>query len=317
MPPLNSYQYDAYSEFGSGQDEAPNFKPTLPPGYYFVDRSVSNPAPARPATQPAAKSTKAKSKASKPKARLMQSEPISVSTDGGKTWTKQGGGTAMDQGPLVSTDGGKTWVPETRQTTTPSGYDTGRGIEIMDALNQLYPGINPDVAAGVAGNLLYESYGLPNIYEGQNPSNAGTYVPETGGFGLAQWTGPRRKALMAMPNPETLATQMQYFAQENAGPERAAWEATMAAPTLADATRTFATQWERPGVPAIDRRLSLAEALRSLYGSRENLRQPITTVPISQPDIMRPDLPYGTTVPQERTIVPSFYFGSNNGINYY
>lgn len=273
----------AYNELGGSPESVPDTPIKLPAGYYFVNRTAENPAPARPAKQPSAKTTKSQSKTTKPKARTNQSEPISVSYDGGRTWMQQGGSAAMDQGPLVSTDGGQTWVPETQQTIASPGYDTSRGLEIMDALSQLYPGINPDVAAGVAGNLLYESYGLPNIYEGQNPSNAGTYVPETGGFGLAQWTGPRRQALMALPNPETLNTQMQYLAQENAGPERAAWEATMAAPTLADATRIFATQWERPGVPAINRRLSLADQVRNAYDIRNAAEMQRQAQILSQP----------------------------------
>lgn len=273
----------AYNELGGSPESVPDTPIKLPAGYYFVNRTAENPAPARPAKQPSAKTTKSQSKTTKPKARTNQSEPISVSYDGGRTWMQQGGSAAMDQGPLVSTDGGQTWVPETQQTIASPGYDTSRGLQIMDALSQLYPGINPDVAAGVAGNLLYESYGLPNIYEGQNPSNAGTYVPETGGFGLAQWTGPRRQALMALPNPETLNTQMQYLAQENAGPERAAWEATMAAPTLADATRIFATQWERPGVPAINRRLSLADQVRNAYDMRNAAEMQRQAQILSQP----------------------------------
>lgn len=188
---------------------------------------------------------------------------------------------------------------KTEQRTTAAkpapGYDVNRGLEIMDAVTQAYPGINPETAAAVAGNFLYESYGLPNIYEGQNPSNAGTYVPETGGVGLAQWTGPRRRALMAMENPLTLDTQMQYFVQENAGPESRAWEQVLAAPDLPSATRTFTTKWERAGIPAIDRRINLAEQVLDAYGARnsaemERQAQLLQPVPLSidQP-VIRPE----------------------------
>lgn len=252
MPPINSYQYGAYNELGSG-----NQMPDIGSAVVRMPQLI--------VTADKPKKSKGKSQS---KAKAQKSEPLSVSYDGGKTWMQQGGPNQPEQGPLVSADGGNTWIPQNQQVAVSPGYDTNRGIEIMDALTQLYPGMNPDVAAGVAGNLLYESYGLPNIYEGQNPSNAGSYTPETGGYGLAQWTGPRRSALMAMPNPETLATQMQYLAQENAGPERSAWEATMAAPTLQDAARVFATQWERPGVPALNRRIDLATQLRNAYDMR-------------------------------------------------
>jgi hypothetical protein len=272
----------AYNEFGGSPESFTNTPIALPAGYYYVNRTADNPAPARPAKSATTKTAKPKQKKSKPASKSMQSEPISVSYDGGKTWMQS---TSPVEGQNVFRSAAQESAPKQNV----SGYDTGRGLEIMDALTQMYPGINPDVAAGVAGNFLYESYGLPNIYEGQTPSNAGSFVPDTGGYGLAQWTGPRREALMAMPNPETLATQMQYFGQENAGPERSAWEATMAAPTLADATRTFATQWERPGVPAIDRRIALANQVRNAYDMRnfaemqrqaEILSQPAPIIPM-------------------------------------
>lgn len=210
-----------------------------------------------------AKRAKSKRK-SKPKSKQADA-PVSVSYDGGRTWISPG----QENMPLESIDGGQTWTPVGgEQEAIAPGYDTGRGLEIMDAITQTYPGIDPNVAAGVAGNFLYESYGLPNIYEGQTPYNAGSYLAPGGGFGIAQWTGPRRRALEAMPNANTLPTQMQYFAQENAGPERRAWEATMAAPTLEDATTTFATKWERPGVPALDKRIAFANQIRNAYDER-------------------------------------------------
>lgn len=311
---ISDYQNLDYNEFGGSPTAIPNTRPKLPAGYSFVNRNNENPAPPQNASQKKSKGSSAKRKESKPKARLMKPEPISVSNDGGNTWTQT---TEPLGGQNVFRSAAEQPTEEVMTEQYAPGYDPGRGIEIMDALTQMYPDINPDVAAGVAGNLLFESYGLPNIYEGQTPSNAGSYVPDTGGFGLAQWTGPRREALMAMPNPETLATQMQYLGQENAGPERSAWEATMAAPTLADATRIFSTQWERPGVPAFEKRLGLAQLLRNIYGNREDLRRPITTTPIDPAQFLRPEQPYGMTVPEERAVIPTYYFGANNGINYY
>lgn len=288
---INEYQQSPFIDYQSMGGSVPGTEmPKLPPGYYFVNRTASNPAPARPATtkKPKAKKRKAKTRKS--------SSPISVSTDGGRTWIEQAAQGPTANAPLVSYDGGQTWAPETAGTNVSPGYDVNRGLDIMDAITQVYPDINPDVAAGVAGNFLYESYGLPNIYEGQTPYSAGSYIPPTGGFGIAQWTGPRRRALEAMPNANTLPAQIQYFAQENAGPERRAWEATMAAPTLEDATRTFATQWERPGVPALDRRIGYANQIRNAYDQRrfaEMQRQadvmsampalPLEAMPIQRP----------------------------------
>lgn len=193
-----------------------------------------------------------------------------------------------------------------RQAAVAPGYDINRGLAIMDAIVSQYPGIDPDTAAAVAGNFLYESYGLPNIYEGQNPSNAGTYVPQTGGVGIAQWTGPRRRGLMAMENPLTLDTQIKYFAQENAGPEAKAWSNVLAQPDLESATRVFTTDWERAGVPAINRRIGLAKDVAGAYYGRNaaemqrqaDLLGAMPPMPIQPMVIERPSEPM--MVPQER-----------------
>lgn len=297
---INEYQQSPFIDYESMGGSVPGTEmPKLPPGYYFVNRTASNPAPARPATTKKPKSKKRKAKTQK------SSSPVSVSTDGGRTWVEQGAQGPTANAPLVSYDGGQTWVPETAETNVAPGYDINRGLDIMDAITQIYPDINPDVAAGVAGNFLYESYGLPNIYEGQTPYTAGSYIAPTGGFGIAQWTGPRRRALEALPNAGTLPTQMQYFAQENAGPERRAWEATMAAPTLEDATRVFATQWERPGVPALNRRIGYANRIRDAYDQRrfgdmqrqaEILGEPTQLI---SPEVSR-QFDYNMVVPTER-----------------
>ena len=241
-----------------------------------------------------------------------ENQPLE-STDGGKTWTPVGA-KPMDQGPLESLDGGQTWTPVSSSGLAPAakrpapGYDVNRGLQIVDALMQQYPGMNPDDAAAVAGNFLYESYGLPNIYEGQNPSNAGTFAPETGGFGIAQWTGPRRQALMQMPNPEELDTQIEYFAQENAGPEASAWQQVLSAPDLAAKTETFAREWERPGVPAIARRVDLANQISNAFYNRNTEEMQRQAALMSQPVQMIPvpvradeNLQYNLMIPQGRT----------------
>lgn len=182
------------------------------------------------------------------------------------------------------------------QEATAPGYDINRGLGIMDAVMGAYPNLDPETAAAVAGNFLYESYGLPNIYEGQNPSNAGTYVPRYGGFGVGQWTASRRRELEKLPNPATLDTQIQFFTQENAGPEARAWQKVLEAPDLESKTRTFTTEWERAGVPAIEKRVGLAnDVINAYYGrnSAEMQRQadalaamppmPMQPMPIERP----------------------------------
>jgi hypothetical protein len=218
------------------------------------------------------------------------------------------GSSSPEQGAVaVSTDGGATWQEQPQGFA--SGYDTERGLGLMDAILSSYPSITPEDAAAVAGNFMQESYAIPNIYEGENPSNAGTTNREDGGFGLAQWTGPRRQALMAMPSPETLDTQMQYFMQENAGPEATNWQQVLAAPDLNAKTETFMREWERPGVPALNKRLGFANDIYNLYQNRERMRQslqtPITTMELQPVDIVRPNLDANLMLREPRIPMPT------------
>jgi hypothetical protein len=72
-----------------------------------------------------------------------------------------------------------------------------------------------------------------------------------GGFGLAQWTGPRRIQLedyartqgKPVDDPEL---QLDFFMAENAGPEAGAWKSVMNSPDTQTAAVNFVSNWERP-----------------------------------------------------------------------
>jgi hypothetical protein len=105
-------------------------------------------------------------------------------------------------------------------------------------------GVPEHVAQGVVMNFQDES-GLNTGIQEQAPTSG------RGGFGLAQWTGPRRVALehyaratgRSVDDPEM---QLDFFMDENAGPEAAAWKQVMASPTAQDAAVAFVRHWERP-----------------------------------------------------------------------
>lgn len=105
-------------------------------------------------------------------------------------------------------------------------------------------GVPLHVAQGVAMNFRDES-GLDTGIQERSPRSG------RGGYGLAQWTGPRRIGLeryaaaqgASAADPEV---QLDYFMQENAGPERGAWSKVMAAPSAQQAAAQFVTHWERP-----------------------------------------------------------------------
>jgi hypothetical protein len=105
-------------------------------------------------------------------------------------------------------------------------------------------GVPEHVARGVVMNFQDES-GLNTGIQEQAPTSG------RGGFGLAQWTGPRRVALEQFAQSQGKSIddpdlQLDYFMSENSGPEAAAWQQVMAAPTAQDAAVAFVNKWERP-----------------------------------------------------------------------
>jgi hypothetical protein len=105
-------------------------------------------------------------------------------------------------------------------------------------------GVPQHIAQGVVMNFQDES-GLNTGIQEKAPLSG------RGGFGLAQWTGPRRVALedfarsqgKRIDDPDV---QLDFFMQENQGPEAPAWKAVMSAPTVQDAAVAFVNKWERP-----------------------------------------------------------------------
>ena len=117
-------------------------------------------------------------------------------------------------------------------------------------------GVPAPAAYGLAGNFAVESGFDPGINE------AAPVVPGSrGGFGLAQWTGPRRRQLenfaasqgRDVSDPEA---QLDFLMWELGNTERAAGQAIMAAQTPEDAARIVSERFLRPGVPHLDRRIA-------------------------------------------------------------
>jgi hypothetical protein len=105
-------------------------------------------------------------------------------------------------------------------------------------------GVPMHVATGVAMNFRDESAYNTGIQE-LNPHNG------RGGYGLAQWTGPRRDALERYAasqgkSPDDPDMQLDYFMQENAGPEAKAWQSVVNSPDAQTAAVNFVNNWERP-----------------------------------------------------------------------
>lgn len=125
--------------------------------------------------------------------------------------------------------------------------------------------LSPEQAAGIVGHLGYESDGLQAINE-RKPVVPGS----RGGFGWAQWTGPRRQQFEAwaqknkadVTDPET---NYQFLLHElTATPEGRVLDAIRAAPDAQTAGRIFTDQFLRPGIPAHDKRATWTERALSL-----------------------------------------------------
>ncbi|APX31815.1 hypothetical protein BH708_02775 [Brachybacterium sp. P6-10-X1] len=170
------------------------------------------------------------------------------------------------------------------ETSTPAaGPDqvVGSGIE-EKAWNYLRgAGYTEEQTAGVMGNIQRESGFNPFIAEG----SAGT-PNVSSGWGLVQWTADRHAKVrdaviaelgdrfyVAAPSmdqlPESMTQedidtmvlfQLRYIISELEGTEKAAGDHLAATTTVAEATESFESKYERAGVVALSERIANAEA---------------------------------------------------------
>ncbi|QIG75013.1 putative tail protein [Rhizobium phage RHph_I3_18] len=110
--------------------------------------------------------------------------------------------------------------------------------------------LSPEQAAGVVGQLAHESAGFGTLQE-VNPTIPGS----RGGYGYAQWTGPRRKdfeAWTAQNNLDPNSYEGNYGFLRNElmnTPEGAVLEKLRGAPDALAAGRVFTDTFLRPGIP--------------------------------------------------------------------
>jgi hypothetical protein len=129
-------------------------------------------------------------------------------------------------------------------------------------------GIPPAAAIGFAGNFAVESRFDPGINE------IAPLVPGSrGGFGFAQWTGPRRRELEAFAQARGVPVsdadmQLDFLMQELNTTEIRARDAIFSAQDPAEAARLVSERFLRPGIPHLDR--SIEEATRLAGGNYGN-----------------------------------------------
>lgn len=125
-------------------------------------------------------------------------------------------------------------------------------------------GVPQSAAIGMAGNIAVESRFDPGINE------IAPVVPGSrGGFGLIQWTGPRRRQLEAFAggNVADLDTQLDFLVHELNTSERSARDQIYSAQDPETAARLVSEKFLRPGIPHLDRRI--AETRRLAGGGYE------------------------------------------------
>jgi hypothetical protein len=122
-------------------------------------------------------------------------------------------------------------------------------------------GFTDEQAAGIMGNLRQE-HGF-----------------QTSGDGLAQWMGGRKSKLMRMKNPYSLSTQLDFLVKvELAGSYSHVNKLLKKCNTVVEATTVFCNRYERPGIPAMNKRISYAHEVYAIYHKDESDMPPIIVV---------------------------------------
>lgn len=103
-------------------------------------------------------------------------------------------------------------------------------------------GLTPAQAAGVVGGLQGES--------GQSLSTTAVN-PSSGAYGIGQWLGGRKSALMSRKNPSSLSTQLNHLWDELQGPERGAYSQLKKAKSIDQAVDAWVRGFERPSASEI------------------------------------------------------------------
>ena len=146
--------------------------------------------------------------------------------------------------------------------------------------------LSAESAAAIVGNLGHESGGFKFLQE-ITPMIPGS----RGGYGWAQWTGPRRKefeAYCARNNFDPASDKANYgfLFVELSGSEKAAIPAVRAANGLTAKVRAFEAAFERAGVKHYDSRVNWATKALAAYHAAEPAPGQVTkpAAPAPNPD---------------------------------
>lgn len=145
-------------------------------------------------------------------------------------------------------------------------------------------GYSDEQVAGIMGNLAWES-GDPTF----NKATDSEELSGGGGYGLAQWTGGRRTALVSTAKSNgkevtDLQYQLDYLYNEmqtrierdggsrnhGGGSSKTEDQGIREQKTVEDATEYFMYNFERPGAPHLDKRIDYAKQYLAKYGTGDS-----------------------------------------------
>lgn len=119
-------------------------------------------------------------------------------------------------------------------------------------------GLTADQAAGVIGNLMAESGGNTVKLDPKAVN------PGSGAYGIAQWMGPRKTKLQALPNFDTIDVQIKYLWDELNGAYKSSVLDPIKSANRETATQIFLERFEVPCVVTQQR----PDACLSYYNER-------------------------------------------------
>lgn len=164
-------------------------------------------------------------------------------------------------------------------------------------------GLSKEDAAAIIGNLGHESGGFRLLQE-----IAPTVKGSRGGYGWAQWTGPRRRAFEAWCQskglkPSSDEANYGYLAVELHGPEAGAIAAVKRAAGLRSKVEAFEMAFERAGVKHYDSREKYAVRALNAYVAANAVTLP------PPPDIPKPE-PIPVPPPSNAPVVAGGIIGA-------
>ena len=142
-------------------------------------------------------------------------------------------------------------------------------------------GVPSHVAAGLVGNIMQESGANINPLAVGDNGNA---------FGMAQWNGPRRRALVdwartSGKDPRSIEAQTDFLMHEFATTEKGAMESVFNSPDVDSATLAASNKFWRPGDPRNENRLRYARDVYAELGG-EAPAAPEAESPVTDPSIL-------------------------------